>query len=49
MEGKKAIGNCFKCKKQVEIKVPNKSETEKGKKPEPAVCPTCGGKLFRIG
>lgn len=49
MEGKKAMGNCFKCKKQVEIKVPDKNVIEEGKKPEPALCPTCGSKLFRIG
>lgn len=49
MAEKKAIGNCYKCKKQVEIKIPDKNEIEAGKKPEPAVCPTCGGKLFRIG
>ena len=49
MGSKKAIGNCYKCKKQVEIEVPDKDEIKEGKKPDPAVCPTCGGKLFRIG
>ena len=49
MEGKKALGNCFKCKKQVEIEVSEKTDSKDGKPAEPAVCPTCGGKLFRIG
>jgi hypothetical protein len=37
-----AEGYCVKDKKKVEIKDPGKPATQ-------GPCPTCGGKIFRIG
>jgi len=40
---------CFKCRKKVEVKNPERV-TLKNKRPATrGVCPSCGTKVFRIG
>jgi len=40
---------CFKCRKKVEIKNPQKVELKNKRPATRGVCPACGTKVFRIG
>jgi len=40
---------CFKCRKKVEIKNPQRVTLKNGKPATQGVCPVCGTKVFRIG
>jgi RNase P subunit RPR2 len=40
---------CFKCRKKVEIKNPQKVALKNGKPATRGTCPKCGTKVFRIG
>src|ERR1035437_10126680 len=44
-----AEGYCVKDKKKVEIQNPEKITMKNGKPAVQGTCPTCGGKVFRIG
>ena len=40
---------CFKCKKKVEIRDPQRVTLKNGRPATRGVCPSCGTKVFRIG
>ena len=40
---------CFKCRKKVEIKNPERVELKNKRPATKGVCPNCGTKVFRIG
>ncbi|MEA2086420.1 MAG: DUF5679 domain-containing protein [Chloroflexota bacterium] len=40
---------CFKCRKKVEIKNPQKVTLKNGRPATRGTCPVCGTKVFRIG
>jgi DNA-directed RNA polymerase subunit RPC12/RpoP len=44
-----AQGYCLKCKAHKEIKDPETTTLKNGKPAVKGLCPTCGGKIFRIG
>lgn len=40
---------CFKCRKKVDIKNPQRVTLKNGRPATQGVCPECGTKVFRIG
>ena len=40
---------CFKCRRKVEIKNPQRVTLKNGRPATQGVCPVCGTKVFRIG
>lgn len=40
---------CMKCRKQVEIKNPQKITMKNGRPATSGICPVCGTKVFKIG
>jgi DNA-directed RNA polymerase subunit RPC12/RpoP len=40
---------CFKCRRKVEIKNPQRVALRNGRPATQGVCPACGTKVFRIG
>ncbi len=40
---------CFKCRKKVDIKNPQRTTLKNGRPATRGVCPGCGTKVFRIG
>jgi len=40
---------CFKCRKKVDIKNPERITLKNGRPATKGVCPGCGTKVFRIG
>ena len=40
---------CMKCKRQVEIKDPNKVTMKNGRPATKGTCPNCGTVVYRIG
>jgi hypothetical protein len=40
---------CFKCRRKVDIRNPQKVTLKNGRPATKGVCPSCGTKVFRIG
>ncbi|MGD9117607.1 MAG: DUF5679 domain-containing protein [Dehalococcoidia bacterium] len=40
---------CFKCRRKVEIRNPQKVTLKNGRPATKGICPSCGTKVFRIG
>lgn len=40
---------CLKCRREVDIKYPQYTETRNGKPATGGVCPCCGIRVFKIG
>ncbi|HUT97124.1 MAG: DUF5679 domain-containing protein [Dehalococcoidales bacterium] len=40
---------CFKCRRKVDIRNPQKVTLKNGRPATRGVCPSCGTKVFRIG
>jgi len=49
IRGESMQAYCVRCRKNVEMKNPQKMTMKNGRKATRGTCPKCGGKVFRIG